>query len=193
MTFLNRIVYKYVILFLLLILLLKWQMLVQKNLVQGALCLCACCRLSVNTIERTILTAKEKKVKKDQILWQTMLKEIPHYKDYLVFSANLIGQISHHRDRSFVWGRTFRPIVCHSMSVILMPIYFSLLSFHHHIIVPELLTVFHWKFYFLKRIWVNSSLSLGKSYLGSRNAENSVSEWSVFKISRWNMSPDHPR
>ena len=52
---------KYVILFLLLILLLKWQMLVQKNLVQGALCLCACSRLSVNTIERTILTAKEKK------------------------------------------------------------------------------------------------------------------------------------
>ena len=63
MTFLNHIVYKYVILLLLLILLLKWQMLV----VQGALCLCACSRLSVNLIERTILTAKEKKVKKNQM------------------------------------------------------------------------------------------------------------------------------
>ena len=50
------------------ILLLKWQMLEQKNLVQGALCLCACSRLSVNLIERTILTAKEKKVKKNQMV-----------------------------------------------------------------------------------------------------------------------------
>ena len=50
------------------ILLLKWQMLEQKNLVQGALCLCACSRLSVNLIERTILTAKQKKVKKNQVV-----------------------------------------------------------------------------------------------------------------------------
>ena len=50
------------------ILLLKWQMLEQKNLVQGALCWCACSRLSVNLIERTILTAKEKKVKKNQMV-----------------------------------------------------------------------------------------------------------------------------
>ena len=33
----------------------------------------------------------KKKVKKNQILWQNMLKEIPYYKDYLVLSANLIG------------------------------------------------------------------------------------------------------
>lgn len=43
-------------------------MLEQKNLVQGALCLCACSRLSVNLTERTILTAKEKKVKKHQMV-----------------------------------------------------------------------------------------------------------------------------
>lgn len=43
-------------------------MLEQKNLVPGALCLCACSRLSVNLIERTILTAKEKKVKKNQMV-----------------------------------------------------------------------------------------------------------------------------
>ena len=54
--------------FFLSILLLKWQMLEQKNLVQGALCLCACSRLSVNLIERTNLTAKEKKVKKNQMV-----------------------------------------------------------------------------------------------------------------------------
>ena len=63
MTFLNHIVYKYVILLLLLqyIIIKMANACTKKNLVQGALCLCACSRLSVNLIERTILAAKEKR------------------------------------------------------------------------------------------------------------------------------------
>ena len=49
MTFLNHIVYKYVILLLLLqyIIIKTANACTKKNLVQGALCLCACSRLSV--------------------------------------------------------------------------------------------------------------------------------------------------
>ena len=86
-------------------------------------------------------------------------------------------------------GRTFRPVVCHSTSGPLR----SILAIFFTTVLYIFLTKASFSNLLFKENFSERQHCLGNCFLGSRNAGNGVSEYSLLKLSWGSMPPDPPR